>query len=220
MKHQLHCQNVADLMYLLCKERRRCKVERSAIRKHYVNRVRKMKSISKQKSNEIKDLMKLKIKRERQFIVREQCLVEILRQYQKFIYFALKAVPTQAEFLLNIDQLLKFELDDYGLTQQVTQTEVKPQSELQVLADHDLDTNEDIEDYLRHLQSLAVEEEFECSDVLPAFYYKDGMYVREDFRDMFSTGRQIGRNHPLWNPDVEELLNIFRKACEKPYYFD
>ncbi|XP_063922847.1 uncharacterized protein LOC135137188 isoform X1 [Zophobas morio] len=216
MKHQLHCQNVADLMYLLCKERRRCKVERNVIRKHYVKRVRKMKSISKQKSNEIKDLMKLKIKRERQFIVREQCLVEILRQYQKFIYFALKAVPTQAEFLLNIDQLLKFELDDYGLSQQVTQTEVKPQPELQVLADHDLDTNEDIEDYLRYLQSLSVEEEFECSDVLPAFYYKDGMYVREDFRDMFSAGRQIGRNHPLWNPDVEELLNIFRKACEKP----
>lgn len=42
--------------------------------------------------------------------VREAILFDIIKQFQKFIYFVLRAVPMQAEYLLNVERLMIFEL--------------------------------------------------------------------------------------------------------------
>ncbi|KAH0809511.1 hypothetical protein GEV33_013280 [Tenebrio molitor] len=72
--------------------------------------------------------------------------------------------------------------------------------------------NENVEKYLETERSSLEDEELEESDVLPAFYFNEKMYVREDFRGRFSAGVEIDQKHSLWNADVEELLNIFKQS--------
>lgn len=69
------------------------------------------KRITKQQ-HEIKDLNKKLEEKQKKLKIREYYLIEILRQFQKFINFVLKATPTQAEFLLNIERITRLELND------------------------------------------------------------------------------------------------------------
>jgi hypothetical protein len=222
LKHKLHCQNIANLMYLLCKERKKCKAEKDDMENNYLSQIKKHKLNINAKSTMIKKLTRIKNKKIRQLNVRERCLIEILRQFQKFIYFALKAAPTQGEFLLNINKLIKFELDDYCIPkfQQDHQKSTR-----EVILKHSIDEkspiidySENVEKYLETERSSLEDEELEESDVLPAFYFNEKMYVREDFRDRFSAGIEIDQKHSLWNADVEELLNIFKQSIGQKYH--
>ncbi|RZC32927.1 golgin subfamily A member 4-like [Asbolus verrucosus] len=214
LRYKLECQNVANLMYLLCKERRKCKEEKNELENYYTKKIRNYILHIREQAHTIKRITRIKNRRLKQLNVRERCLIEILRQFQKFIYFALKASPTQGEFLLNIDKLIKFELDDYCLDKnkkikKVSTKIFKKPSDKMVLGE--LHFNYEIDDYLDANLSLSSEEEFEESDVLPGFFFNERMYVREDFRDMFSVGIEMDMKHPLWNRDVEELLKIFKE---------
>lgn len=68
------------------------------------------KKITKQRY-QIKDLRKQLEDRQKKLKIREFYLIQILKQFQKFINFVLKATPTQAEFLLNIEKITRTELD-------------------------------------------------------------------------------------------------------------
>lgn len=68
------------------------------------------KKITKQQY-QIQNLRKQLQVRQKKLKIREFYLIQILKQFQKFINFVLKATPTQAEFLLNIEKITKTELD-------------------------------------------------------------------------------------------------------------
>lgn len=208
MKHQLHCQNISNLMYLLCKERRKCKAQKEKIECEYSCEIRKLKSTIRDKNKIIRNLTKIKEKKTKQLEVRERCLKEILRQFQKFIYFALKATPTQGEFLLNIDKLIRYELDDRCLPK-IPEIQEKAISEIPVIYP------EIREEEFFELILEPEEEEAVPSDALPSFYFNDKLYIREDFRDMIDAGVDLNQEHPLWNPDAEELIKIFKQRIEE-----
>lgn len=68
------------------------------------------KKITKQRYK-IKDLKKQLEDRHKKLKIREYYLIQILKQFQKFINFVLKSTPTQAEFMLNIEKIARAELD-------------------------------------------------------------------------------------------------------------
>ncbi|KYB25659.1 hypothetical protein TcasGA2_TC034853 [Tribolium castaneum] len=216
MKHKLHCENVANLMYLLCKERRKCKNEKDSIHDDYLAQIKRHKTTIRTRNNTIKKLKTIRDKKTKQVSVREKCLIEILRQFQKFIYYALKASPTQGEFLLNINKLIRYELDDYCLPLELKddQTPEKPRV-LEVGDVVSSSLGEETDDYTKQIEQFMKEERtddnFGESDVLPAFYFNNKVYVREDFRDMLEAGIEVDRENSLWNPDVEELIQVFKR---------
>lgn len=67
------------------------------------------KVITKQK-DEMEKLQEKFKERQKKLRIREHYLTEVLKQFQKFINFVLRAAPTQAEFLLNLEKLTRFEL--------------------------------------------------------------------------------------------------------------
>ncbi|XP_044272256.1 uncharacterized protein LOC123016092 isoform X2 [Tribolium madens] len=212
MKHKLHCENVANLMYLLCKERRKCKNEKESIHDDYLAQIKQHRMTIRTKNNTIKKLKAIRDKKTKQVKVRERCLIEILRQFQKFINYALKATPTQGEFLLNINKLIKFELDDYCLPQEIKEEQSKKTPQVIEVSSS---LGEETDDYTKQIEQFIKEQNsednFEESDVLPAFYFNNKVYIREDFRDMLEAGIEVDRKNSLWNPDVEELIQIFRR---------
>lgn len=52
------------------------------------------------------------------------------------------------------------------------------------------------------------------SDTLPAFYFKNKTYVREDFRDMLAANVPLTASNELWNRDVELLVQNWRQSTQ------
>lgn len=147
-------------------------------------------------------------------------MVEVLRQFQKFINFALRATPTQAEFLLNVEKMMLFELTQsisgdnkcippsilpWNLSQSSSSTSSTKQSSIIVKDHHDC-FNET--DYSSEVSLLS-------NDVLPAMTYNKNLYVREDFRNMISQGLELKPDSMLWNKDVDNLMKILKASVEK-----
>lgn len=111
LRHYLECKNVANLMYVLCMERRKCQIEREIAERDYKKKMARLEKKLTKKRNVIKSYKKEVIEKQRKFRIRQYYLIQILKQFQKFINFVLKATPTQAEFLLNLEKIAKAEID-------------------------------------------------------------------------------------------------------------
>lgn len=110
LKHYLECKNIANMMYILCMERRKCQTEREAMETFYQQEIEELHEKLTEKQITIRK-QELEMEEKRKHLeVREACILEILRQFQKFINFALRASPTQAEFLLSVEKMMLFEL--------------------------------------------------------------------------------------------------------------
>lgn len=149
--------------------------------------------------------------------------MEILRQWQKFINYVLKASPTQAEFLLDKEKLLLWEF-----TEAVTKSEHPKRTERLAKTILDWKDSETISKELS--ESLITANQYhDCgnqldppsppsgtslksNEILPAMYFKNRMYVREDFRNMASQGLTVSHSNELWNKDVEHVLQVLKPS--------
>ncbi|KAJ8977084.1 hypothetical protein NQ317_008427, partial [Molorchus minor] len=212
LKHNLECRNIANMMYILCMERRKCCEEIAEIENYYKDELDKLNNIIDQNNLEIKKLIKLNL--------RETCLLEILRQFQKFINFALKAAPTQAEFLLSVEKMMVFELADTILKTNFTHLmpcdKVLPWRHPQVTPPGSVQSGLFIEDHHDCFNEITPPRsegyELDADDFLPAFSFNENLYVREDFRNMLSQGIEISKSNDLWSKDVEILMDVLKKS--------
>lgn len=223
LKHYLECKNVANMMYILCMERRKCEKERETLQTNYQKEVQELHDQVIERDVEIRKLKEEAEKREKHLQVREECVVEILRQFQKFINFALRSSPTQAEFLLSVEKMMVYELTDalaipqakkkkytcistmpprYCSCSELSKTSTKASL---TIKDHHSCYNE-TESSVHSLRS---------DDVLPTLFYNQHMYVREDFRNMISQGIELRPDSMLWNKDVENLIRILKENVEE-----
>ncbi|XP_018573237.1 uncharacterized protein LOC108912488 [Anoplophora glabripennis] len=219
LRHNLECKNIANMMYVLCMERRKCCTEKEKVEQYYVKEIKKLNKLISDKDHRIKTLTEETNKQIMEVNLRETCLLEIIRQFQKFINFALRAAPTQAEFLLSIEKMMAFELTKTVLKSNYSR--LRPCSEILPWKDQEKPINTpnvvglEIEDYhncLKELTLLHSEEGLGEEDYLPAFNYKNKLYVREDFRNMISQGIEITKSNELWSKDVEILIQTLRKS--------
>lgn len=49
---------------------------------------------------------------------------------------------------------------------------------------------------------------------MPAIYFKNKTYVREDFRDMLAANVPLTASNELWNRDVELLVQNWRQSTQ------
>ncbi|KAK4876241.1 hypothetical protein RN001_012663 [Aquatica leii] len=223
LKHQLECKNIANIMYILCAERRKCRSERKHMEDSYQKRIENLQNALVDRDI---DIIKLKAdtdEKVKEIQMREECLREILCQYQKFINFALRSCPTQAEFLLDVEKLMLFEL-----TQNVARTKSKHGKQLgKDVIPWKTDTvsikapvNENqltAKDYHRcdnEIDTPISDISMKSTDYIPALHYNKHMYVREDFRNMMSRGLQISPSNLIWNKDVDHLMQILKRSGE------
>lgn len=213
MRHSLECKNIANLMYVLCVERRKCDVERLKIQNTYTQKINDLNKTIANKDVEISKITEECEAKQKLVELREQCVLAILKQFQKFINFALKATPTQAEFLLDIKKMMTFEF-----IREIVRRRSRPVGKLTETVlpwRTTLETSKlgglTPKDYHRCLNEIHPEGLYE-SDVIPAVYYKDRMYVREDFRNIFLHGGEVSETNLLWNRDVENLMKILKAS--------
>lgn len=225
LKHQLQCKNIANMMYVLCVERQKCQAERQQMERDYQKQIHELHNLLTEKNVEITKLTRESEEKIKQSNLREECILEILRQFQKFINFALRASPTQAEFLLSVEKMMLLEL-----AQAVTKTDKKHAKRLAktlVLWKTESDLKSKTLSVKDSLTSLIADDHHQCynekeppeiegdltsSDYLPAFYYNKHMYVREDFRNMMSQGIEISPSNLIWNRDVENLMHVLKRS--------
>ncbi|KAJ8920277.1 hypothetical protein NQ315_011938 [Exocentrus adspersus] len=218
LRHNLECKNIANMMYVLCMERKKCCADKAAIEEHYTNEIQNLNKLIVQKDKQITKLTVEKNKQIAAVGLREACILEIIKQFQKFINFALRAAPTQAEFLLSVEKMMVFELtntimkSDYDHLKPCEeilpwQPTIKPTAvsagQGLIIPDH--------HDCLNQLN----EESTGASDVLPAFTFRDRLYVRQDFRDMIKLGMKMSKSDELWNKDVEVLMDTLNKSVSQ-----
>lgn len=98
------------MMYILCMERRKYHAEIKAIEERMKLEIAQLETANEKRQTEIQNLVEETKNLKTKLILREEFLTEILKQFQKFINFALRATPTQAEFLLNVKKMMLFEL--------------------------------------------------------------------------------------------------------------
>lgn len=110
LKHNLECTNLVNMMYVLCTERQKCCDQKVAIENRYKAEIRALEEQMKQKSDQFEKITAEKEVQIKNVAIRETCLIEVLKQFQKFINFALKSAPAQAEFLLSVEKMMAFEL--------------------------------------------------------------------------------------------------------------
>lgn len=126
--------------------------------------------------------------------------MEILKQFQKFINFALQATPTQAEFLLSTEKLLVMELTDAlqnireeGVNK-LKRREEPPlkkwkQGPSATSSVHSLTAKDhhmcyrEVEPTLKFLEMEGRGADF----VVPAVNWNNLLYIREDFRDLVAS---------------------------------
>ncbi|KAJ8946921.1 hypothetical protein NQ314_008720, partial [Rhamnusium bicolor] len=219
LKHNLECKNIANMMYVLCMERRKCCDEKTAIEKHYEAELEILYNTVKQKDQEIKELTDEKNRQIMEVNLRETCLLEIIRQFQKFINFALRASPTQAEFLLSVEKMMIFELADAvlksGFKDLTHRDEILPWMTEKICKGQKVSGLEmkDYHDCFNEVSPpIPPDAELGPDDFLPAFKYKEKLYVREDFRNMISQGIEISQSNQLWSKDVEILMDTLKKS--------
>lgn len=204
-------------MYVICMERRKCETEKIAIEKRYKAEVEELEKANEIRQDQIDRLTAELTETERKLNVREECVLEILRQFQKFINFALRATPTQAEFLLNVEKMMLFELTKAIVKDQPKECFEGLQSwkSDSNIASSKTATGITARDFHACLNEVTPPcSEYE-GDFLPAVYYKNNMYVREDFRNMVSQGLDISSSNMLWNKDVANLMVILNKSVDK-----
>lgn len=215
LKHNLECKNISNLIYILCMERRKCEQIRLDTEQQHdgvVATLSKEVELSAAALQQLEDSLKVA---QEKIVVRERCLEEILKQFQKFVYFALKAAPKQGEFLLNIEKLLLYELAETvsNLNKKsigipiVLPTRLPPEEEQ--LTPQGLSLPED------HNCLNEFDPPEEPSEELFSVIFNDKLYVREDFRNMISQGIEIRPSNDLWNKDVEELIGRLKKMVEE-----
>ncbi|CAH1126854.1 unnamed protein product [Ceutorhynchus assimilis] len=223
LKHNLECTNLVNMMYILCTERRKCCEQKNTIETHYKNEIETLEEKLKHKDKIIETISKEKHEAINNVSLREACLLEVIKQFQKFINFALRAAPTQAEFLLSVEKMLVFEL-----TQNITKANVPklekadpiipwtyPSSSKSSSAE-ELEINDFHDCFNEHYPpSLGPDVELDRDENLPAIYFKKKTYVREDFRDMLSGGVPLTPSNMLWNKDVEILVNNWREQVQE-----
>ncbi|XP_050499125.1 uncharacterized protein LOC126879855 isoform X2 [Diabrotica virgifera virgifera] len=223
-KHRLECRNLAHMMFILCMERRKCCEEKMAIEDYYKKKVEGLSTKIVDKKTNIKKLKKTVRKQMKDLQLRETCVLEILKQYQKFISFALRAAPTQAEFLLCIEKLMAFELTE-------------SQSKLKRISSEDsrlrgilpwpqtTPSYETIEENPQivvegHHPSIVTSTSKENKDmVLPVFGFQNNFYAREDFQNMPRDLKSPTRDD-LWSEDVEFVLKTLRMSISSEKEID
>ncbi|CAH0555918.1 unnamed protein product [Brassicogethes aeneus] len=222
IKHHLECRNMANMMYILCMERRKCVKEKCEIEDCYKKEINRLEEVVDKQTNDIKRLKTERHFKTQEVQLREKCIVEILAQFQKFINFALKASPTQAEFLLSLEKLMVFEL-----AQSIEKTKVpkpKPEPPLQRWKKGKDDESEirsltvkDFHDCFNEVDPPLKFKEMDADTPLPAMYLNKHLYVREDFRDMIAAGVKISKHNELWSQDVEIVVKKMKEfAYEEP----
>ncbi|KAB0794292.1 hypothetical protein PPYR_11131 [Photinus pyralis] len=195
LKHQLECKNIANIMYILCAERQKCQTERMAIEDKYQTEIGYLQSVITNQDEAYTELMKDREKKADQLTQREECLKEILRQFQKFINFALRSPPTQAEFLLDVEKLSLFALegnvtDKDGYKESDTwksdgeRSENSPSTEVNgEFTSEACETNGSV---------IPHEEKPKPVESLPTLHYNKHTYIREGFEDVAACEIQNG----------------------------
>ncbi|KAL1491541.1 hypothetical protein ABEB36_012123 [Hypothenemus hampei] len=217
LRHNLQCKNLVNMMYILCVERRKSCDQREELERKYKAEIDDLQKRIKTKELELEVTSSEKQKQIMEVSIREKCLKEVIKHFQKFINFALKSAPTQAEFLLSIEKMMVFEL-----TSQVTKMVVPKRKKALAIIPwmHDDKSSsvsqstigaKDHHDCFHELNP-PVKEHLDENDVLPAIYFKNKTYVREDFRDILTNGIPLSSNDELWNKDVEILINNWRQS--------
>ncbi|XP_076266129.1 uncharacterized protein LOC143199892 [Rhynchophorus ferrugineus] len=215
LQHNLECTNLVNMMYVICTERKNCCKQKEQIEKNYKAQLADMNKTLRDRDEKIALLQEDKALQAREIALRERCLLEITRQFQKFVNFALRASPTQAEFLLSVEKMLVYELTDTVAKTDVSRLK-PPQKMLSWIEPKAVEKDPsslEIKDYHRCLSEITPPppEEMGPKDDLPAVYFKNKLYIREDFRDMLSGGVELTRSNELWNHDVEILVDTWRK---------
>lgn len=204
LRHKIECNNIANLMGLLCMERRKCLQEKNNIENFYKSEIAKLTSNLCVKNERVKHLTKALNESKKEVNLREQCILEILKQFQKFVYFALRAVPTQAEFLLSIEKLMIFELTDHLLKiEQVSSpcettlkwTEPRHKSKEQA-------ASLELQDGHNCMKEIHVASP---DDILPSFVFRDKLYIRQEFRDVLANFEGSDQSKELWLNDEENV---------------
>lgn len=215
LKHQLECKNIANMMYIICMERRKCFAQKSDIENHYLEEIAKLNKITKNKERRIQKLRNTVKQKKKEIELREACILSIIAQFQKFINFALKAAPTQAEFLLSVEKMMVFEL-----THAIFKSDIKVpepcEGNMRWMSPKEFIRGEtpsslEIEDYHNCFHEIIPQGE---NDFLPSFYYKDKLYIREDFRNMLTHGLTLSKSNELWNEDVDILMEQLKEIVQ------
>ncbi|XP_050304906.1 uncharacterized protein LOC126742308 [Anthonomus grandis grandis] len=215
LKHHLECTNLVNMMYILATERQKCCDQKQLIEDYYKAEIKKLENRLKEKNLAIQGLKEEKQKQIKEVNIREICLLEVIKQFQKFINFAFKSAPTQAEFLLSVEKMMVFEL-----AKEVSTTPVPKVKESAIVPWlHDGTSAQSVSS--AEVSSLDIKDNHDClnelnpplklqldeSDALPAIYFKKKTYIREDFRDMLDVGVPMTPSNDLWNKDVEILMD-------------
>lgn len=202
-------------------ERRKCSIERSVLECKQKGTVDDLNQIIKEKDAQILKLTEEKNTKQRQLDVREKCVLEILKQFQKFINYALRATPAQAEFLLDVRKMMLFEITQAladrakdkapHLAKQILPW--KTTSEVMYSSGESEGSDLILPDYhecLDEVISPAAQ-----SDFVPSFYYNDKLYVSKDLQLMASKGMEISETNILWNQDVEHVMKLLRASVKE-----
>nr|XP_022900710.1 uncharacterized protein LOC111413832 [Onthophagus taurus] len=214
LRHCLECKNLANLMYVLCMERKKCTIEKSAMDYIYKTKISELETQITKKDEIIAQITADKERKQRQLDIREECLLVILKEFQKFINFVLKAVPTQAEFLLSVEKMILYEIarQNWVLGQKKPLKHLckkifswKSDSKTTEPTPKD---NLEPKDYHKCLDEVSLIGDLDESDTLPFFYYKEKLYVRRDMEYYFDNGIEISETNLLWNKDVDNLMQI------------
>lgn len=110
LKHNLECTNLVNMMYVLCTERQKCCDQKEELERHYKAEISELEETIKTREQLLKTVVAEKHRQILEVSIRETCLKEVINQFQKFIDFALRAAPAQAEFLLSVEKMMVFEL--------------------------------------------------------------------------------------------------------------
>lgn len=225
LRHELECKNMANMMYIICMERRKCLAERDQIESKLTETIKDLGGILKKKDQKLKELQEQQNKLKYELELREKCVNAIVKEFQKFIYFSLKSYPKQAEYLLSAEKLMAHELSKAF-------TQVEEEKSAQKESDHDrnylwnkwpgtpTDSKESdlfVEDHHKCLsESERSDSELSTEALLAGFYFNDQLFVREDFRNMLSQNMKIDETDLLWTKhiqDIQDKLDIETPSC-------
>lgn len=107
--NELQLEFISNIMYVTCTERRKTEFEKSEIKK---KRDEKIEATLERLDEVLTALPKTEMENQelRQSIEdREAAMFHIIKQFQKFLYYCVKSEPMQAEYLLNIGNLMVYE---------------------------------------------------------------------------------------------------------------